>query len=541
MSEAQLARLLRQSAEAGVSSEDTVNDQLREAETQVNRLRLRIKAKLAREDYPTFLRMLMPDPTDPLNPDKTEFITSLHHQMIFDALAKVESGECKRLIITMPPRHGKSQMTSKGFIPWYAGRNPNNQIIFSTYNQTFADDFGRYWRDAFRSPAFKATYPGVELRKDSAAVDRQALTVGGKRTEGALIAVGAGGAVTGRGAHLLVIDDPIKNYEESQSQTTRDALWGWYQTTAYTRLMPGGAVIVIMTRWNEDDLVGRLLSEEYSGENAKDWEVLNLPAIRDNKPLWPEWFDMERLDSIRTQLGPANWSALYMQQPSPEDGLYFLAEDLIGYDSPEELPRDLRIYAASDHALGMKKQNDFSVYGSVGVDSDGVCWVLPTLRREQVPTDVLVERMIDAMERDRPMIWWMEQDLIAKSIGPFLRKRMQERKTFVSIHGQRPATDKVARSASVQGRVAMRMVRFPTFAPWWPSMRSELLSFPNGKNDDFVDWLSWIGLGLDIITPAERMSQTTAPRLKTGTLAWVKQRSASHNMAARAKNAGGGW
>lgn len=243
-----------------------------------------------------------------------------HQRLIADKLEAVERGDIKRLAIFMPPRHGKSMFASEDFPAWYLGRNPTHHVISATYSQQLADDFGRKVRNQLRSEEFDEIFPGVGLRGDSHSVRRFHTAQGG-----VYYGAGIGGPITGRGAHLLLIDDPVKSRTDASSPTRRQQTWDWYTSVAYTRLMPGAAIVLIQTRWDPDDLAGRVL------RHAADegWEVLSLPAIdAHGAALWPEAYPIERLEEIRRQIGPRDWSALYQQEPAARDGGVFKAEPI---------------------------------------------------------------------------------------------------------------------------------------------------------------------------------------------------------------------
>jgi len=184
-----------------------------------------------------------------------------------------------------------------------------------------------------------------------------------------------------------------------------------------------------------------------------------------------------------------------MGKPSPAGGTYFKEDHLIEYEL-EELPKNLRIYAASDHAVSEKQKADYTVMGCVGIDDLDNIWVLPSVVWERMETDRTVEEMLIMMKTEKPQVWWMESELISKSFGPFLKKRMHEEKIYTTLIPEKPSKDKRTRARAIQGRMAMGKVRFPRFAPWWANAKSQLLKFPYAANDDFVDWISWIGLGL---------------------------------------------
>lgn len=221
-----------------------------------------------------------------------------HHAQIAAKLEAVERGEIDRLMIFMPPRHGKSELASKRFPAWCLGKDPRRQIIAASYNSDLANDFGRNVRNIVAEPEFGQVFPSVSLAPDSQAANRMNTNHGG-----AYVAAGVGTAVTGRGAHIALIDDPFKDREEADSERRRELVWDWYRSTLYTRLMPGGAIVLIQTRWHEDDLAGRLLEQE-----RDQWEVLELPAIdKAGKALWPEWYDLPALERIKNTIGPREW------------------------------------------------------------------------------------------------------------------------------------------------------------------------------------------------------------------------------------------
>lgn len=485
-----------------------------------------LKARAAKEGLIAFTEFTMPGILDPSNSDESRYDAQYFHRALAAALEEVEAGRLLRLIVTFPPRHGKSELTSRRFPAWLVGRDPYRHVMFATYNQPFAEDYGRAVRGIMQSPAYKTVFPGTTLAKGSAAADRLVTEEGGM-----LAFVGRGGSSTGRGADFLIIDDPLKDREEANSQTTRDALWDWYNDTMSTRLMSDtGAIVIIQTRWHEDDLVGRLTdpaNPKYNPEEAATWKIINIPAIagdddvlgrKNGEALWPERFGLDYLNSFRRR-NPVGFSALYQQQPTPEDGDFFKTDMITSYRQ-SDLPKNLRVYAASDHAVGTRQHNDYTCLLIVGVDEFSNIWLLDCWWKKE-KTDKVVEAMIDLMRRWKPLVWWAEQGHISKSIGPFLVKRMREEKVYVNIREQTPAADKSTRAQSIAGRMSMGMVRFPSHLAWYDRARQECLKFPQATHDDFVDTLAHIGLGLDKIirAPLETV-QVAAPRV--GTMGWVK-------------------
>jgi predicted phage terminase large subunit-like protein len=484
------------------------------------------KAREARDSLIAFTEFTMPGISDPDDSDQSRYDPQYFHKALAAALEEVEAGRLLRLIVTFPPRHGKSELTSRRFPAWLVGRDPYRHVMFATYNQPFSEDFGRQVRGIMQSSQYKTVFPGTTLAKGSAAADRLVTEQGGM-----LAFVGRGGSSTGRGADVLIIDDPLKDREEANSPTTRESLWDWYNDTMSSRLMSDtGAIIIIQTRWHEDDLVGRLTdptTPKYNAEEAATWKIINIQAIAGDDDvlgrepgtaLWPEKFGLPYLESFRRR-NPVGFSALFQQSPTPEDGDFFKTDMLVSYKA-NDLPRNLRKYAASDHAVGTKQHNDYTCLLIVGLDEWSNVWLLDCWwKREK--TDKVVDAMLELMKRHKPLVWWAESGHISKSIGPFLFKRMREEKVYINIREQVPSADKVTRAQSIAGRASMGMVRFPSHLSWSERAKQECLKFPQGRHDDFVDALAHIGLGLDKLVRAPIQQERKAGP-KVGTMGWVK-------------------
>jgi predicted phage terminase large subunit-like protein len=407
------------------------------------------------------------------------------------ALEAVERGEIDRLMVEMPPRHGKSEKSSKRFPAWYLGRNPTRQIIAASYNSDLATDFGREVRNIVSSPEFAEVFPDVRLRQDSRAADRMNTEQGG-----AYFAAGVGTATTGRGAHLGLIDDPFKDRQDADSELQRDRVWDWYRSTFYTRLMPGGAVVIVNTRWHDDDLCGRLLAQEGEVKDGGQWHRLSLPAINPaGEALWPEWYDVEALRRIEATIGPREWSALYQQKPQPDDGTYFLREWFKRWSA---LP-SLHKYGTSDYAT-KDGSGDYTVHHIWGVDSQGDLYLVDRWRG-QTTSDVWIERQCDLIELHRPLAWFGEAGPIYRAIEPALQRRMRERKVAVRMEPLASISDKPTSARGFQSRAATGRVYLPD-TPEGDAVLDELLRFPAGKYDDEVDACSKIGRALDDMHPA---------------------------------------
>jgi predicted phage terminase large subunit-like protein len=430
-----------------------------------------------------------------------------HHRLIARHLEAVERGDIKRLMITMPPRHGKSMLASEFFPAWYIGRNPDHYVVTATYAQELADDFGRKVKNQIEDEAYKAIFPGVSLADDSKSAKRFHIdgNAGGYEhaisQRGAFYAVGVGGPLTGRGAHLLLIDDPVKNREDAESEVIRKKTKDWYTSTAYTRLMPGGRIVIIQTRWHEDDLAGWLQNEhEHEG-----WVVLNLPAINnEGLALWPEQYDIDALEQIKRALPPRDWSALYQQSPSPETGDYFKREWI---RTVEKMPpkETLAVYGASDYAV-TSGGGDYTVHVVVGVDNEGRLWLLD-MWRGQASSDVWVDAFCNLVRKWKPIGWAEETGQIKSGVGPFLVKRMMETQSYVAREQFATRGDKAVRAQSIRGRMALAGMYVQQDAPFLSDLISEMMSFPVGVHDDQVDALGLAGQLMDRMSTGPKPKQ----------------------------------
>jgi predicted phage terminase large subunit-like protein len=501
---------------------------LNELENKIAAAKRQKRAIECRTSFIDFVKYTMPDADDPENIDESMFKDAKHHRALAKVLEKVEKGHIPRLIVSMPPRHGKSELISRRFVPWLQGRDPYRNVIFATYNEDFAKDFGADVRNIMMLPQYKHVFPSFGLRKGGASKSRIQTGSGGMS-----VFVGRGGSITGRGGDFVILDDPIKDSIEANSPTLREQLWQWFTQVLMTRLMTASAsIVIVQTRWHEDDLIGRLTdptNPHYSPEEASKWKIINLPALAEEDDplgrevgelLWPDRFDLEFMEAQR-RLDSRGFSALYQGRPTPEDGDLFRREN-IKYYNRKDAPKDLRIYAASDHAVGVDRtRNDATCLLIVGVDQNDDIYLLDTWWEKQ-PTDKVVDAMLGLIKKWKPLIWWAEKGHISKAIGPFLRKRMAEERIYCRIEEVTPVANKVQRAQSILGRMAMNKVLFPKQSVWTQKATDEILKFPNGRHDDFVDTLAWIGMGLArLTTPGGGIVKTTSTP-KVGTLAWVK-------------------
>lgn len=491
--------------------------------------------RLARHDLVEFARLTSPLPSEPLNARLSRYMAKLYHYAIAEKLRAVQRGQINRLLISLPPRHGKTELAVRKFVPFVMGNAPDKGVITITHSDSLAWEHGRDVRNCFLSPGYRTvfTHSDCYLREDSQARDRLQLKGGG-----VAMFTGRGGLGGGFGAGGLIFDDFFKNADEARSEVIRDHAWECYVSDCKSRLNEStGWIVIIGTRKHEDDVIGRILdpyNPHYDPTEAARWTVVRLPALAESgdplgravdEPLWPERFPFpfwQEKRTHRSELVRVDFQTQDQCNPCPAEGNYFKRKWLMAYE-PHELPKLLRVYAASDHAFRVKQKNDLSCLMVAGVDASGTVWVLPDTWWKRAETDELVEAMLALMQNRMPLEWFAAKDAISGSIGPFLRKRMRETSTFCNINEVTEDVDLVRRAQSIRNRCAMGMVRFPARAPWWSDAENELLKFPNGRNDDFVAALALFGMGLDRMIPAQREFKPQDYLARPMTMAWVKQ------------------
>lgn len=430
-----------------------------------------------------------------------------------------------RLMLLMPPRHGKSELASIRLPAWHLGHNPTHEIIDVGYNLDLPMGFSRKVREVARLPVYRNIFPGMEMSKESQAIERWMTTAGG-----AYMAAGVGGGITGKGAHMLIVDDPLKNDEEASNPLNREKLWNWYQSTAYTRLAPGGGVLVIETWWNDDDLAGRLQLLMNTTPEADQFEIIKYPALseaweyrdedsleiirseheltasetdgRDLTLLRPPdtclheaRYDTEALKKVRANLQPRIWSALYQQNPVPDEGMFFKQEYFVTQHGAPEL-RGCQIYTAWDFAVGLKQQNDWTVGATIARDSNNRMYLID-VHRFRGDTYQIVEAMIQAHSKwggipETSYLVGVENGQIWQAVRPVFEQTMRERHLVIPYEPLQPMTDKMMRARPLQGIMQMKQFVFDEDIRGFFDIQAELLRFPSGAHDDIVDALSWV-------------------------------------------------
>lgn len=398
-----------------------------------------------------------------------------HHRLLAEKLMDLERGESGRLMVLMPPRHGKSELASVRFPAWFLGRRPESRVIATSYSARLAENFGRKVRDITADPKFSLVFKGVCLSGSSKAADRWETNRGG-----GYIAAGVGGSITGMGGDLLIVDDPFKNQEDADSKNYRDKVWDWYQSTLYTRIEKGGRIVVILTRWHEDDLAGRLLAA-----GGEPWDVISFPAVaerdeqfrKEGEPLWPEKYGSEALMRIKAAVGTRVWNALYQQRPAPEDGAVFKKSWFRFYDTAPEFDSMVQSW---DMTFSGGDSSDYVVGQVWGIRGAGRYLVDQTRGRMDFMTAV---RALRAMTEKYPQA--KAKYIEDKANGPAVISALKS-----EIQGLIPVTpkgSKVSRAYAVTPMLEAGNVYLKRGAGFSAELMEEAALFPSGKHDDMVD------------------------------------------------------
>lgn len=402
----------------------------------------------------------------------------------------VETGGAEgigRLIIAMPPRHGKSLTVSRLYPTWHLGRNPHHRVMLVSYGQGLANKNSRAARNIIRSKAYQALFPQTQLAVGSQSV--REWNVAETDEEGGADALGVSGGATGKGAHLLIIDDPIKSREQAESETYREKIWDSYTDDLFTRLEPGGAVIVMATRWHEDDLTGRLIKRQ--GER---FTVLSLPALaqegdvlgrQPGEPLWAERYPLAALEEIQQTLDPYSWASLYDQNPQPSEGGILKKAWFKPY--VRVVPETVRAVRYWDLAMSEKTSADFTVGLRLDEGRDGEHYI-PDVARGQIELHDLPKFIKGVILSDGvrvtqgfEMKGYMTRAVQALAKDPDLRGYV--------IKGYDVDTDKLTRLLPAAARAALKLIHVLD-KPFAETLVEEFASFPNGKYDDQVDGFS---------------------------------------------------
>ena len=426
------------------------------------------KQEKSQNDFLSFVKTVWPD-----------FIEGKHHRIYAEKLNRIAKGELKRLIVNMPPRHTKSEFASNLFPAFYMGNHPKAKLIQTTHTGELAIRFGRKAKNVIESPEYETVFPTVKLAADSKAAGRWESNHGGE-----YFAAGVGGAITGRGADLLIIDDPHSE-QDALSPAVLDSHYEWYTSGPRQRLQPGGSIVVVMTRWSIKDLTGRLLEAQGKAEDSDQWEVVEFPAIINDKPMWGNFWTMKGLQGVKASIPESKWQAQWMQQPTSEEGALIKREWWQTWEE-DTIPHLKYIIQSYDTAFSAKETADYSAITTWGVfepeeggpqalillDAKKGRWSFPELKQ---------------IAQEEYRYWEPETILIeAKASGMPLTHELQKAGIPVINYTPSRGNDKHSRVNSVAPL-------FESGAIWAPNKKfaeeviEECAAFPFGDNDDYVD------------------------------------------------------
>ena len=432
-----------------------------------------LEKQLAQDTFMGFVNRVWP-----------EFIGGRHHKIMAKAFERVANGECKRLIINMPPRHTKSEFASYLLPAWFLGKYPNKKVIQSSNTGELAVGFGRKVRNLVDSETYKTIFPNLELQQDSKAAGRWNTSKGGD-----YFAIGVGGTVTCKGANLLIIDDPHSEQEAALAATNPDVfdkVTEWYTSGPRQRLQPGGAIVIVMTRWAQRDLTGQVLKAA-AARGGEQWEVIEFPAIMPSgKPLWPEFWSLHELEALRQELPNAKWQAQYQQNPVGNESA-IVKRDWWKWWETDTPPQCDYILQAWDTAFEKSQRADYSAGTTWGVfindeDNSTPNIILLNTYKKRVEWVELKKDVFKEYEEWEPDSVLIEKKATGAPLIYELRAMGIPVQEYTPSRGQ----DKIARLNSVSDIIASGKVWLPR-TQWAEELVDEVGSFPSGEHDDLVD------------------------------------------------------
>ena len=424
-------------------------------------------------DFMSFVQTMWPN-----------FIHGQHHALMAQKFEEIASGKIKRLIINMPPRHTKSEFASYLLPAWYLGKFPHKKIIQCSNTAELAVGFGRKVRNLVDGDSYAKVFPNVALRSDSKAAGRWSTNANGE-----YFAIGVGGTVTGKGADLLIIDDPHSEQEAAlaaSDPSVFDKVYEWYTSGPRQRLQPGGSIVVVMTRWSKRDLTGKIC-QAMVDRDGDEWEIISLPAIKKNeKPLWPEFWSYAELDKLRIELPLSKWQAQYQQDPTSEEGAIVKREWWRVWDQ-ERPPACDYIIQSWDTAFTKSERADYSACTTWGVfylneDKNDANVILLDAFKERMEFPTLKQRAYDMYKDWEPDSFIVE----AKASGAPLIFELRRMGIPVQEFTPTRGNDKISRVNSVSDLFASGKIWCPR-KRWAEEVVEELAAFPNSDHDDLVD------------------------------------------------------
>jgi predicted phage terminase large subunit-like protein len=420
-----------------------------------------------KDDFLLFVRSVWP-----------EFIAGNHHKIIAKKFEAIANKDIKRLIVNMPPRHTKSEFASFLFPAWMMGREPRLKIIQTSHTAELAQRFGRKVRNLIDTQDYQNIFPGMELSADSKAAGRWETNSGGE-----YFSAGVGGAITGRGADLLIIDDPHSE-QDALSATALENAWEWYSSGPRQRLQPGGSIVIVMTRWNTKDITGELIKAQ-GQPKADQWEIIEFPAILpSDKPVWPEYWQKEELESVKASISVAKWNAQWQQNPTAEEGAIIKREWWQTWEK-SQMPGLMHVIQSYDTAFSKKETADYSAITTWGI-------FMPD---ERTPNIILLDMKkgrwdfpeMKEIAYDSYKYWEPESVVIeAKATGMPLTQELRMRGIPVINFTPSKGNDKLSRVNAVAPLFQSGVVWAPDEV-WAEEVIEECAAFPYGEHDDLVD------------------------------------------------------
>ena len=432
-----------------------------------------VKREKAQNDFMSFVHEMWPG-----------FINGAHHKIMAKKFEDIANGKTRRLIINMPPRHTKSEFGSYMLPAWFLGRDPSKKIIQCSNTAELAVGFGRKVRNLVGSEQYAKIFPNVNLRSDSKAAGRWSTNANGE-----YFAIGVGGTVTGKGADLLIIDDPHSEQEAAiaaSNPEVYDKVYEWYSSGPRQRLQPGGSIIVIMTRWSKRDLTGRILKSALE-KDGDEWDIIEFPAILPSgKALWPQFWDIKELEVLREELPVSKWNAQYQQAPTSEEGALVKREWWKMWDN-ENPPACQYVIQSWDTAFTKNDRSDYSACTTWGVfylneDEMQPNIILLDAYKARLEFPELKEKAMQMYQEFQPDSFIVE----AKASGMPLIYELRRMGIPVSEFTPTRGNDKIARLNSVTDLFASGKVWAPP-RRWADEVMEEMASFPNSEHDDLVD------------------------------------------------------
>jgi predicted phage terminase large subunit-like protein len=448
------------------------------------------------------------------------FRRARHLEYISDRILDMESGKGPpRLVVSCPPRHGKSWFISRYFPGWYLGRHPSHAVALVTFQEGFSRKWGRLARDSFYEKA-EALWGVTALPRASTACWE--VYRGHERTEGMMQSIGAGGAITGKGANLLIIDDLIRDLAEAQNSTLRERQFEWYQSAIETRLEPPGFQVILSTRWHHDDLIGRLKKLQKAGELGDEYLFINLPAIAEDgetdplgrKPgeaLWPERFPAGWLRNKQKNVGPYVWGSLYQGKPRPNKGAVFNKDWFLKYEPGERLIKvpkhgslDLNNsvrYGTVDLAASKKKKADYTAMGAWGYFPKQHALTLNDVVRDRMTPNEIIPRM-KIFQRDNKLpVIYVERvsGWLLEKLGDIIKDMQRAGLPVVEVP---VVMDKLGRAISASGPLSAGQVFLKDRAPWLNDLEEELITF-TGQDDTHDDQVDMVTIGVAVFQECE--------------------------------------